>query len=112
MVKILNACKDIKLETALLLLASSGGRSAEVFSLRIKDVNLEGGHPTVTFRKEYTKTRQARTRPLTRQAVQLLELWLKTKYQPHRTTVTDNKGKEKQEHVNPAIEPDDLIFAE
>ena len=111
-VEILNACKDIKLRTALLLLASTGGRSAELFSLRVKDVNLEGGYPTVTFRKEYTKTRQARTRPLTREAVLTLQLWLKTKYQPHRTTITDEKRKEKQEYVNPAIGPDDLIFAE
>ena len=42
----------------------------------------------------------------------MLKLWLKTKYQAHRTTITDSKGKEKQEYVTPEMKPDDLILAE
>jgi integrase len=107
-IEILNACSDIELKTAVMMLASTGGRSMEVFSLRVKDVDLTAG--TVTFRKEFSKMRQARTRPLTHEMRTQLQVWLKHKYRAHRTTIKDAKGKQIQEPITPESRPDDLLF--
>lgn len=108
-IEILNACEDLELKTAILLFATTGGRAAELTSLRIKDLNLDGKAPSVTFRKEFTKMREDRRTLLTREAVNQIRIWLKTKYAPHRTTIT-KEGKESQERVIPESSPDDTLF--
>jgi integrase len=109
-IEILNACKDIELKTLVLMLASTGGRAMEVCSLRVKDINLEHENPKVSFRKEFSKMLQARTRPLTSEVAKQLGLWLKYKYRPHRTTIKDSAGNPIQEYVEPEARPDDLLF--
>ncbi|MGI0019492.1 MAG: tyrosine-type recombinase/integrase [Nitrososphaera sp.] len=102
---ILNACRDIRLKTVVLFLASTGARATESMSVRIKDLKIGDGmeQPAIaTFRPETTKTGEGRTVPLTTECVAQLQLWLKTKYRPHYSA-----GK----FVTPEIKEADLLFA-
>lgn len=100
-VEILNACKEMRLKTVVLFLASTGARATESMSVRVKDVNVDGGQPTVTFRPETTKTGDGRTVPLTKECASQLRLWLKTKYRPHYSA-----GK----FVTPEMKETDLVL--
>lgn len=108
-VDILNACKDNRLKTALMFYASSGVRAVEATSLRWRDLNLGTGStvpPTFTVRKEYSKMRVARTRPLTGEMHKQLLLWREYKFRKRWTTV---KGERK--YATPDYDPDSLVFS-
>jgi integrase len=90
-VKLLNACKNIRLKTALHGLAAKGPRPIELCAVRNRDVDLDSKIPTITFRAEYSKMREARTRPLTREEAAQYRIWLKWKYRDRRTTFWSEK---------------------
>jgi integrase len=115
---ILNACSDIRLKTYVMLLASTGMRTQEVLSLRIKDIDLnDNSNPAKFFiRGEYTKTRTDRTAFLTSEMAQQLKLWIDYKYRTRRVSHHDpqntrTKNKTITEYRTPIKSDSDLIFA-
>lgn len=114
-IEILNGCNgQHRLKVFLLFLAATGARAIEAASVRIADLNLEpkdGELPTVTFRSSTTKTRQTRTCYLTSELATQLKLWIKGKYEPHRTTLRRRDGSEYQDFVSPEQKPEDLVFS-
>src|SRR6266487_4008243 len=71
--RIILACQDTRLQTYVLLLASTGMRATEALSIRYEDIDWEAA--TVTLREEYTKTQEARTVFLTQECMKYLRLW-------------------------------------
>jgi integrase len=111
-VKLLNACKNIRLKTALHGFAAKGPRPIELCAVRNRDVNLDAKVPSITFRAEYSKMREAKTRPLTREEANQYRIWKKWKYRERRTSIySEKEGKWIQGLVTPKERPDDLFFA-
>lgn len=104
-VELLNACKDMRLKTALMLFGAMGCRALEGCAVRLCDVDFDKN--LMTFRAEYTKMRHERTRPMTSELKSQLQTWLKVKYRPHRISHLDGS----REYVQPKSRPDDLILA-
>jgi integrase len=96
----LNSCNNRRLKAFLYLLATSGLRSKEAVSLRLKDVELsnEKGEPSIIHvRKEHSKTRRSRNVFITSEATEFLKQWLDYKY---RKRVRGEKAPQrKDEHV-------------
>ena len=115
---ILNACSDIRLKTYVMLLASTGMRTQEAVSLRIKDIHLDEKSMPARFsvRGEFTKTRTDRIGFLTNETAQQLKLWLDYKYRTRRVSYNNlqncaSKSKTITEYRTPAKDDADLIFA-
>jgi integrase len=98
--EILKSCNNRRLKAFLYVLATSGLRSMEGVSLRLKDVELsnEKGEPsTIHVREEYSKSRRERDVLITDEATEFLNQWLEYKY---RKRVKDKKAPEKKgEHL-------------
>jgi integrase len=105
-IAIINACKDMRLRTAILFIASTGARLAEAMAIRIRDLHLETNHPTVTFRAETTKNRLSRTIPLTRETAEAIRIWLKVKYEPYPTKFSSVRT-----FVKPTKRDTDMVLA-
>jgi integrase len=108
-IKLLNAAVDIRLKTAILGLASLGPRPIELCAVRNRDISLEGDKPTVTFRAEFSKMREARTRPLTKEFANQCKVWRDHKYRVRRTSVIED-GRRVMKVVTPKSDPDDLFI--
>lgn len=108
---LLNACKDMRLKTSLMLFAGLGCRALEGCAIRMQDINLEASPPTVTIQAKYSKMRQARTRPITAELANQIKMWTKVKYAPHKSAVADKDGKMKHIEVIPVQKPDDLLLS-
>ena len=108
---IILACSDIRLKTYVMFLASTGMRSVEALSIRLKDTNLKSKPARIYIRGE-TKTRHDRYVYLTSETVQQLKIWLDYRYRYHRSCYVDKEnGNYKSEYITPARKPDDLVFA-
>lgn len=105
-IKILNACRDMRLKTVLMFYAASGVRAVEGTAMRWRDLDLKSDLPTFSVRKEYSKMRVARTRPLTEEMRDQLRLWREYKFRKRWTTV---KGVRK--YAVPEFNPDSLVFS-
>lgn len=93
---ILKACNNRRLKAFISIIASSGLRSMEAISLRIKDIEIsnEIGEPSIIHvRAKYSKRRTPRDVFITKEATEVLQQWLSFKYR---------RGQKPQ--------PDDLIF--
>jgi integrase len=91
-VRLLNACKNIRLKTALHGFAAKGPRPIELCAVRNRDVDLDDAKvPSITFRAEYSKMREARTRPLTREEANQYRIWKRWKYRERRTSIYSEK---------------------
>lgn len=98
---ILKACSNRRLKAFLSILASSGIRSTEGISLRMKDIELseETGEPSIIHvRAQYAKTRIPRDVFITSEATEVLQQWLSFKYR--------RKGQTEAKRPH----PEDLIF--
>lgn len=113
---------SLRLQTAVNFLGATGPRPIEACAVRLRELELdapvpkvlagivkEAEIPHITFRAEYAKTKISRRRPLAKELANRLKIWLAKKYEPHRTTVTEN-GKPVTKMVHPKPELDDLIF--
>ena len=103
-VELLSACKSQRLKSVIMFVAVTGARITEACSVRLSDIDLK--NHTVTFRAENTKTRTERTRYITNELAKQIELWLKTKYAPHRVYHSGEGSR-----VTPEQHGDDLVFA-
>jgi integrase len=105
---IILACKDTRLQTYVLLLASTGMRATEALSIRFKDIDWE--NRSVMLRAAYTKTKRQRFVFLSRECIKHLKLW-KEYRERERTIVNKNeKGKYIKSYVTRKFEPNDLFF--
>ena len=107
----LNACKDMRLKTAIMVLASLGCRALEGCAIRLQDVDLKGSPPTITIQAKYSKMRQARTRPITAELANQIKMWLQVKYAPHKSAIPRANGKIDRVDVKPGQKPEDLLLA-
>jgi integrase len=98
--KILLACNNRRLKTYILILASSGVRAIEGLSMRLRDCDFSVSPTKIHVRKEYSKTRVARTVYISDEATSYLNEWLAWKY---RDKGEDRKTKKRN--------PDDLVFS-
>jgi len=108
---ILLAASNIELKTCLMMLAATGMRPIEAFSIRHRDVDLESNPPRVYIRGEFTKTGVERYVFLTSELVKQLKTYLTYKTRERRITYDDAKlGHKKQIIVKGEIRPDDLLL--
>jgi integrase len=98
--RILLACNNRRLKTYILVLASSGLRAIEGLSLRLRDCDYSVTPTKIHVRKEYSKTRVARTAYISDEATNYLNEWLAWKYR--------DKGDERWTKKR---NEDDLIFS-
>jgi integrase len=77
---ILLNCANRRLRTFILAAASSGARSSELLSTRVKDCDFSSSPTTIHLRKEYTKTRTARDIYISNEANKSLQAWISWKY--------------------------------
>jgi integrase len=108
---VLNACDDIRLKTFVLWLASTGWRSSESMSLRLKDFDMTKSPVVVRISGEFTKTKSDRHTWLTSEMEKQLKEWIAFKYRA-RTNVIFDKRTLKWQHVKlrPIQRPTDLVF--
>jgi hypothetical protein len=108
---LLNGCQDIRLRTIILGYASLGSRPVELCAVRNRDIDIISDDPTITFRAEFSKMREARRRRLTEEFTAQCRLWRDYKYRTRRTSIPDRKtGKLLMRTVTPKPDPDDLFF--
>jgi integrase len=98
--KILLACNNRRLRTYILVLASSGLRAIEGLSLRLRDYDFSVSPTKIHVRKEYSKTRVARTVYISDEATNYLNEWLAWKYRDKGDDAWTKKR-----------DPDDLVFS-
>jgi integrase len=84
-------CRNERLYTYLLVIASSGMRAKEACSLRLQDVDFTISPTRITTRKEFSKTRRSRTIYISNEATDHLKRFLNGR--------------------NYDIKPQDLIFS-
>jgi integrase/outer membrane murein-binding lipoprotein Lpp len=98
--RILKSCNNRRLKAFLYVLATSGLRSMEAVSLRLKDVELSEvkGEPSIIHvRKEFSKARRTRSVFISDEATEFLRQWLEYKY---RKRVGKGRAPEKEgEHI-------------
>ena len=102
--RIIIGCQLPRLQTFVHVQAATGMRSTEALSLLFKHLDLDKG--TVYLRKEFTKTKHARTVFLTREVVEQLKRWIE--YRNRERRVVDTKGKAM--YKRRTLEPDTPIF--
>jgi len=93
-IKILNGCSDLRLKTYVMLLASTGLRSTEAISIKLKDLDIDSNysHPgKVIIRGEFTKTKVDRYVFLTREINQQIKTWINYKYRKRRICWKDKE---------------------
>lgn len=78
--KILLACNNRRLKLYLLILASSGCRTIEACSIRIRDINFNTIPTTIFIREEFSKTKVARNIYISNEATHYLKQWIDLKY--------------------------------
>jgi len=79
-VKILTNISNLRLQTFVHLLASTGMRAVEGLSIRLKDVDFNKDPPIVFIRGKYTKTKADRLVYLTKECAEQLRAWIEYKY--------------------------------
>lgn len=117
-IKILQACKKKpRLATFLHLIAVVGGRpKEEICQLRIKDIKFDDPvQPFVYFRKEITKTNQARSPFMTEELTQVMKEWKEYKFRERNRFERDPKSnirstKPTRDYV-PKEDDNDLLFS-
>jgi integrase len=77
---ILLACSNRRLKSYLLVLASGGVRAVEGLAIRTKDIDFSVNPTRIYIRKEYTKTRVARSIYVSDEATHSLKQWIDWKY--------------------------------
>jgi integrase len=87
--KILLACNNRRLKSYLLILASSGARTAEACSIRLCDITFGANLTTISIRKQFTKTKTARDIYISDEASDYLKRWISWKYRNHKQVPTD-----------------------
>jgi integrase len=98
--KILLSCPNRRLKSYLLVLASSGTRALETLAIRNMDCDFSTSPAKISIRKEYSKTRVARTIYISNEAADYLQKeWLPWKYTKRRGERLIVKS------------PDDLLFS-
>ena len=98
--RILLACNNRRLKTYILMLASGGLRAIEGLSLRLKDCDFSVSPSKIHIRKEYSKTRVARTVYISNEATSYLKQWIVWKYR--------DKGDDRWTKTKKS---DDLVFS-
>jgi integrase len=104
-IRMLENCKNFKLKTFLLLLATTGARASEAASIRLRDIDFKNSK--VNFRAEFTKTKVSRYSFMTSELSNFLHEWIETKYRERRLTSKNRKDM----YVKPLPKPDDLVFS-
>jgi integrase len=79
-VKIINECKEPRLNIYFHFLTASGCRAEEALSLRLGDIDNKRG--IIKLHAEFAKTQQDRDIRLTTEIKRELESWLEYKYRP------------------------------
>ena len=110
-VKILNACDDVRTKTYVMLLAATGMRAAEALSIKIKDLDFKSNPSRLFVRGENTKTKVDRTVFLTNEVAKQLLSWIHYKHRTRRVCHIDHNGKSVTEYRTPKIDQNELIFA-
>jgi len=87
--KIIVGCQLPRLQTFVHTQAATGMRSTEALSILFKHLDLEKGN--VYLRKEFTKTKHARTVFLTREVVEQLKRWIEYRNRERRVIGTNGK---------------------
>jgi integrase len=103
--KIILEIKEIRLQTYVLLLATTGMRASEALSIRVKDIDFEA--KKVSIRAEFTKTRRARYCYLTDECIKQLKTWMEYRERERVIVILNGKGRYK---VKRTFKPDDPIF--
>jgi integrase len=108
---ILLAASGIELKTVLMMLAATGMRPIEAFSIRHRDLDLESSPPRVYIRGEFAKTGTERYSFLTSELVKQLKTYLNFKFRERKITYDDAElGHKKQIVVKGELRPEDLLF--
>ncbi len=79
----------LKLQTAILMCASSSMRIGELVQLKISDINFDTNPITISIRKETTKTRQSRRTHVTAEAAKSLKDYLRRTHDWPENNVPD-----------------------
>jgi len=100
---IILACKDTRLQTYVLFLATTGCRATEALSIRYKDINWDTR--TVMLRAAYTKTKHQRFVFLTNECIKHLKIW--KDYRERNRRIIHDKRIDK---VTKPFKPHELFF--
>ena len=115
-IRILNACSDIRLKTYIMLLSATGMRAVEALSIRIMDIDFESNPVKLFIHGENTKTKVDRSVYLTNEVAKQLSSWLDYKYRTRRvcyttTNINDSNVKTTTtEYRTPTKNHNDLVF--
>jgi integrase len=107
--KIILGCQLPRLRTFVQAVASTGWRSSEVLSVLTKDIDLEKG--TMYVRKEFTKTRKARTTLLTRECINQFKQWVEYRNRVRRFVTKGTAEKHDVTYRAVPLKPDTLFFS-
>jgi integrase len=103
--KILLEIKNMRLQTYVLLLASTGMRANEGLSIRFMDVDWD--NKKILIRKEYTKTRHQRYALLTEECIKQLKNWKEYRERERKIVLFGGKYSYK---IKKPFKPEDLLF--
>jgi integrase len=108
-IRIVNACSEIRLKTYVMLLAATGMRAEEALSIRIKDINFESRR--LILRGDLTKTKVERTVLLTEEVTKQITAWLDFKYRTRRVQYYDKSNRKRiNEYKAPDKNENALVF--
>jgi integrase len=109
--EILLAASNIELKTCLMILAATGMRPIEAFSIRHRDIDFQADPARFYIRGEYTKTGNERYVFITVELRKQLEVYLAYKTRERRITYNDaTLGHKKMITITGKIRPDDLLL--
>lgn len=108
---ILLGASRIELKTALMVLAATGMRPIECFSIRHRDIDFEANPPRIYVRGEFAKTGVERYVYMTSELVKQLKTYLTFKFRERRITFDDKAaGHKRMITVVGKERPNDLLF--
>jgi integrase len=111
-IEIIHACSfNLKLQTYIMFLASTGARANEATSIRLCDYDSNKGK--VSIRGQFTKTKADRYVSLTTEMNKQMQAWLSYKYRT-RDIVSYNKDNTKKTQIevrSPLRNEEDFIFS-
>jgi integrase len=110
-IRILQACTDIKTKTYIMMLAATGMRAKEALSIQFQGLDFKSNPAKVYIRGEFTKTRSDRFVYLTRELVSQLKDYIAWRQRERDIYYYDEKNKGKTVRYKPEKKPTDLIFA-
>jgi integrase len=109
-IRIIQACDDIKTRTYLMTLAATGMRAKEALSIQFQGLDFKSNPPRINIRGEYTKTRTERFVYMTNELVRQLQDYFSWRQRERDIYYCDENGKGHTVTFKPEMNPHDLFF--